>query len=167
MLSSAVIVSLRTILSNYYVSLLEDLCITSIIIGTISAIGSFIASSSSRFQQKIQNRLKNKTLTTIALLLSISTIVAGILGLNTKQHIVIYIIIILMYFIYYFVEGTYYTMIEKYLSNFSNEKIDTKIFTVNNLFSGCAKVVTGLFASFLLDKFKTAICMIIIGIILT
>ena len=37
-------------------------------------------------------------------------------------------------------------------------------FSANHLFSGIARVIIGLFASFLLDKTTTANCMIIMGI---
>ena len=68
---------------------------------------------------------------------------------------------------YGFSEGMYYTIRDKYLGNFSNKKIDTKIFAVNQLFSNILKVIAGIIASFLLDRMKTAYCMITIGIIFT
>ena len=166
-LCSALMVSLLSILSNYYVSLFEDLNISAITIGIIAAVGCIISSYASKTQQKIQDTFKNKTLITIAILLSISTIISGILGINNKGYITLIVIITIMYLIYQFGHGAYYTMIEKYLSNFSNEKIDTKIFATSNLFSGCVRVMAGLCASFLLGKFTTAYCMIIVGIIFT
>ena len=63
--------------------------------------------------------------------------------------------------------GMYYTIMDRYLRNFTNEKIDTKIFAANNLFCSIARVMIGLFTSFLLDKIATAYCMIITGIIFT
>ena len=72
-----------------------------------------------------------------------------------------------MDFINKFAMGTYYTIIDKYLRNFTNEKIDTKIFAASNLFTGIARVIVGLFASFLLDKTTTDYAMIIVGIIFT
>ena len=133
-------------------------------IGIIAAIGSVIAAGSSKMEKQIQNRFKNKTLITTAIIVSISTIIAGLLGLIGYKLI---IIISLMFLIFNFGCGAYYTLIEKYLSNFSNEKIDTKIFATNNLFVASAKVISGLLAAFLLDKFITAYCMIIIGAIYT
>ena len=63
--------------------------------------------------------------------------------------------------------GLYYTIIEKYLRNFTNKNIDTKIFAANNLFVGLANVASGVIASFILDKTTTAKAMIIIGIAFT
>lgn len=166
-LSAALIASILSILSNYYVSLFEELKISSVAIGIIAAIAGLASSYASKIQMKFHNKFRNKSLTLIALLLSISTIISGISGLKTNQYIFLLAIIILGNLIYNFGQGIYYTIIEKYLRNFTNEKIDTKIFAVKNLFGGVFRVVTGLFASFLLDKTTTANSMIIIGIIFT
>lgn len=166
-LCAALIVSLLNILGNYYVSLLEELKISAIMIGIIAAVGTFISSYTSKKQEKFHNKMKNKSLITIALMLSVSTTIAGICGLGAQGYEFLIIIIIAMYFIYDIGNGMYYTIIDKYLRNFSNEEIDTKIFATKNLFSGVARVLAGLFASFLLDKTTTVYCMIIIGIIFT
>lgn len=166
-LSAALIASILSILSNYYVSLFEELKISSVAIGIIAAIAGLASSYASKIQMKFHNKFRNKSLTLIALLLSISTIISGISGLKTNQYIFLLAIIILGNLIYNFGQGIYYTIIEKYLRNFTNEKIDTKIFAVKNLFGGVFRVIAGLFASFLLDKTTTANSMIIIGTIFT
>lgn len=162
-LCSALIVSLLSILTNYYVSLFEDLKMSSVIIGIVGAIGSFTSSYASKKQKVLQDKFKNKTLITMSMILSISTIVAGIFGIQSQELATLIIVIVIMNFIDYFIKGAYYTIIDQYLRNFTNEKIDTKIFATQNLFSGIARVITGLFASFLLDKTNTAYSMIIIG----
>lgn len=162
-LCSALIASLLSILTNYYVSLFEDLKMSSVIIGIVAAIGSFASSYASKKQNVLQDKLKNKTLMTMAMILSISTIIAGVFGIQSQEFVTLIIIIVIMNFINYFIKGAYYTIIDQYLRNFTNHKIDTKIFATGNLFSGIARVITGLFASFLLDKTTTAYSMIIIG----
>ena len=61
----------------------------------------------------------------------------------------------------------FHTIIDKYLRNFSNEKIDTKIFAAYNLFRNVFRMLGTLLASFLLGKMETAYCMIIIGVLFT
>ena len=61
----------------------------------------------------------------------------------------------------------YYNLTEKYLRNFANEKIDTKIYTVKNLLKSTVSAIIGIFASFLLDRMNTAYCMIILGAVST
>lgn len=166
-LCASLIVSLLTILSNYHVSLLEELHISSIVIGIIAAIGSYISSYASKKQEIFHNKLRNKSLITIAMMLSISTIIAGISGLKAEEYVILLGIIIITNLIFNFGQGMYYTIIDKYLRNFTNKEIDTKIFATKNLFCSVVRVIGGLFASFLLDKMTTAYCMIIIGITFT
>ena len=160
-------VSLLAILTNYHVSLLEDLNISSISIGIIAAVGSLISAYASNIQQSYHHKLRNKTLVTTAMMLSISTIIGGICGLKADQYVVLLIIVILTNLVYNFCYGMYHTIIDKYLRNFTNKNIDTKIFAAKNFFSNIVRVIAGLFASFLLDKTKTAYCMIIIGVLYT
>ena len=72
-----------------------------------------------------------------------------------------------MCLVYYFCNGMYMTIIDRYLRNFSNKEIDTKIFATKKLISNSISTIGGLFAAFLLDKTTTINCMFIIGIIYT
>ena len=166
-LSASLIASILSILINYYVSLYEELKISSVAIGIIAAIAGIASSYASKIQMKFHNKFRNNSLTLISLLLSVSTIIAGICGLKAQQYVILLAIIILGNLIYNFGQGLYYTLIDKYLRNFTNEKIDTKIFATKNLFVGVFRVIAGLIASFLLDKTTTAYSMIIIGTIFT
>lgn len=166
-LCASLVTALLSVLNNYYVSLFEDLNISASIIGIIAALGSFFASYSSKNQKIIQEKLKNKTLVTIAFTLSISTIIAGIFGIGGKTYILFIVLVVLMSIIYEFVKGLFNTIIDQYLSNFANEKIDTKIYAVKNLFSAVSRVLAGFVASFLLGRIEIAYCMIIIGAIFT
>ena len=56
---------------------------------------------------------------------------------------------------------------DKYLRNFSNEVIDTKIFIAKNFLGSVFSAIIGIFASFILDRLDIAICMTLIGIITT
>ncbi len=167
LLCVSLISPLLIILSNYHVSLLEDLKVSAALIGIIAAIGSFISAYASKKQEKYHNKLKNKSMITLASMLSISTLIAGICGLKAEKYNILLMIVIFTNVIYNFCQGMYYTIIDKYLRNFSNKEIDTKIFAAKNLFSNIGRVVGGLFASFLLDKMATTYCMIIMGVIFT
>lgn len=119
----------------------------------------------SKKQEKIHNRLKNKTLSVVGFIIIFTCIFVGIFGVIAQKYRIAIILIILMYIIKYIFTAIYYPLIERYLSNFTNEQIDTKIFTANNFLKGIAGALSGILASFLLDRMKTAYCMIIIGII--
>ena len=166
-LCAALIYTLLQISSTYNVSLEENIGLSSVIIGTIAAIGGIISSLASKYQGQFHNKFKNKSLITIAMLLSVSVILAGVVGIGAKQSMILLLFVILSIFIYNFCLGMFHTIIDKYLRNFSNEKIDTKIFAAYNLFRNVFRMLGTLLASFLLDKMTTTYCMIIIGVLFT
>lgn len=166
-LCSSLLVTLLVILQNYYVSLFENLNISSVYIGIIAAIGSLVSSFASQKQETYHKKFRNRSLFTIAILLSVSTWIAGLCGVKADGYLGLILVIIMAYIVYQFCYGMYYALIDKYLRNFTNKHIDTKIFATKNLFGGITRVIGGLFASFLLDKMLTAYCMIIMGAIFT
>lgn len=166
-LCASLIYSLLSILSTYHVSLQEDIGLSSFVIGIIAAIGGLASAYASKMQAKFHNKFRNQSLFTICMLLSISTIIAGIFGIKAQTYIVLLVMVIASFFVYKFGMGMFYTIIDRYLRNFSNEKIDTKIFAAYNLFRNVFRMLAGLLASFLLDKMATVYCMIVIGVLFT
>lgn len=166
-LSAALIGSLLDILLNYQTSLWQDVKVPAYLIGFISAVISLSSAYASKKQQEFHNKLKNKTIITIALMASISTIIAGIAGLKAEQISILLVVIGVSFIVARFAHGMFYTIIDRYFRNFTNKDIDTKIFAVKNLFVNLVSAIMGIMASFLLDKMKTAYCMIVVGIIFT
>lgn len=116
-------------------------------------------------QREFNDKFKNKSIMVIALMVSFSTIIAGLLGLKAQQFPAFIIFIILLFLIGKFANGIFHTIMDRYFRNFTNKDIDTKIFTVKSLFVNTISAVTGIMASFLLNKMSTAYCMIIVGTI--
>ena len=168
-LSAAFISTLLTILDNYEVNLLENIKLSSIIIGCAGAMNSLISAIASKRENKFNNILKNKSLTVLSLGLSISAIIAGICGvLKLKENIIGILIILSSYIVILgFVYGMYYTIIDRYLMNFANKEIDTKIMAVYNLIRNAFRVVFGFLASFILGIASSANALIIVGTIFT
>ena len=63
----------------------------------------------------------------------------------------------------YVVVGLYNVLLIKYLSNFTNSQIDTKIFAINSFCTSITSAVAGIFASKLISDMNTAEAMIIFG----
>ncbi len=118
-------------------------------------------------QNEFNNKFKNKSIIVIALMLSFSSIIVGLLGLKAKQFPIFTIFIILLFLVGKFAHGIFYTIIDRYFRNFTNKDIDTKIFAVKNLFVNIVSAIMGVMASFLLNKMSTAYCLIIVGTIFT
>ena len=166
-LIAALIESLLDILLNYQTSLWQEVKVPAYLIAFMAALISLSSAYASKKQQDFHNKFRNKTIITIGLMASISTIIAGISGLRAEQFSFLLLIIAFSFIIARFAHGMFYTIINRYFRNFTNKDIDTKIFAVKNLFVNIVSAVAGLMASFLVDTMSTAYCMIIVGTIFT
>lgn len=166
-LFSCIMSGIINILSSYEINLMEELNISADGLGILFAILGITSSIGTKQQEKVHKKYRNKTLGITGILIIGSALAAGISGLIAKQYRIAIVAIVAFYIIVYFGKGLYYALFEKYLSNFTNEEIDTKIYTARNCIKGIASAVFGVMASFLLERLETAYCMIIVGIIFT
>lgn len=167
LLYCSLIAGLFCALDIYEVSLLEELNISSGIMGMIFAGLGIISSFASKKQEEFHQKYKNKSLAIIGFLITISCMLSGIIGVFSNEVRYLIIFIIIMYIVRYIMNSIYYNLTEKYLRNFANEKIDTKIYTVKNFLKSIVSAIIGIFASFLLDRMNTSYCMIILGVVST
>ncbi len=164
-LFASVMTGLISVLSNYEINLLEELKVSASFLGIIFAILEIVSALAIKKQEEFHNKFRNKSLTVIGFATIGTCFLTGIIGLIATKWKIAIIAIILVYIIRYFSSGMYYPLIEKYLSNFTNKDIDTKIFTANNLLRSISSAIIGIMASFLLDRMETTYCMITMGII--
>lgn len=166
-LAASLLSGIFSISLNYRTSLLKDINISSSTIGIIGALLTFVSAIASKKQDVFSNKFKNKTLIILAFITSISDIIAGMAGLNTNYINLSLLIIMIAYIFSRIAHGMYFTIIDRYFRNFTNNKIDTKVFAVKNLFTNLCSAIMGIMASFLLSKMSTAYCMIVVGITFT
>lgn len=164
-LFSAIVRGITSILANYEVSMMEELEISVSYLGIMFSVLGIIAGIASKKQEKLHQKFHNKTLSILGFVITGSCFLSGILGILTEEYKIIVGIIFGLYSMKYIASALYEPLMEKYLSNFTNEEIDTKIYTANNFFKGIAGAIAGILAAFLLDRMKTAYCMIIVGVI--
>ena len=164
-LFAAIIKGITSILTNYEISMLEELKIQASYLGILFTILGIVAGIATQKQERFHNKLGNKTLSVLGFSIIGTCILTGILGIVAKEYKIVVILIVGVYITKYIFTGMYDPLIEKYMSNFTNEKIDTKIFTANNFCKGIAGAIAGILAAFLLDRTETAYCMIMVGII--
>ena len=163
LLFSAIMMGLFSILMNYEVSLFEDLNISAKYLGLVFAFLHIISALAAKKQENFHNKFTNKSLSILGGTTAICCIFSGIFGMVSKSYSLCIIFILAFYIIRHFIKGLYFPVIEKYLGNFTNEKIDTKIYTAESFFKSISCAIFGILASFLLDRLETATCMIIIG----
>lgn len=161
---SGVFYGIVCVLATYEINLLEELGVASKYIGISFAILNIVSSISSRSQQFFQETFKNRTLTFIGIALTISCIIAGFVTLANLNIYITLLIIFMMYLLKYMMVGLYNVLLIKYLSNFTNSKIDTKIFAVNSFNSSIMSVIFGVFASHLLNLMSIEKAMIVFGV---
>ena len=166
-LFSVMVSSLLGVLDTYEVSLMEELNVSAAYLGILFAGLSMTSSWGTKKQEKVHNFYHNKSLIIVASLIVGSCILAGLAGVLANNFRVAILIIVIAYVIKYVASGLYYALIEKYMSNFTNKEIDTKIFTARNCVRSITGAGVGIMAAFLLDRMNTAYCMIIIGFCFT
>lgn len=164
-LFAAAMKGITSILSNYEISMLEELEVPASYLGIIFALLGIIAGMATKKQEKLHHIFRNKTLSMLGFSIVSVCILSGLSGLLAETYKVVVFVIVGFYSMKYILVAMYDPLIEKYLSNFTNEQIDTKIFTANNFLKGIAGAISGILAAFLLDRMNTAYAMIIIGII--
>lgn len=160
---SSIVYSVITVLATYEVSLLEDMNVSSKYIGIVFAILNIVSGIAFKNQNLFQEKFKNRTLTFLGISLTLSCIISGLVASLNLSIQIILTIVLAMYVIKFIMVGLYNVFLIKYLSNFTNSKIDTRIFAINNFCSCILGVVFGIFASILIENMKTSSAMLIFG----
>lgn len=164
-LFTSIFVGVLMMISTYEKSLLTDLQVAPQYFGIIFAILTLVQCFSVRYQDKIHNTFKNKTLAFISVPIFLSFIIAGIvanLNLNFSFKI---IIIMFAFFIHHSFRGPYWVLEDKYVTNFTTTNIRAKILSTSNLIKNIGEIVISFLGGLLLEFYTTSISYLIIGII--
>lgn len=163
-LCSALTTGIMSILSSYEVSLLEELNVDAKYLCTIFAIIGIISGLITKKQEAFHKKYKNKSLQMLLFILGTSIFLAGMAGIISETYNIAILLIIVFFMIGNCTRAIFYPLIEKYLRNFANEEIDTKIFVAKNFLGSILSAVIGLIGSFLLERMSTAYSMTVVGI---
>ena len=153
-------------LSSLRSSLFRDLNLNAQYFGIIYAILQIISGTTARYQNKIHNKFKNETLAVLGIPLTISCILIGLLG-NIKPDNFIFSVIMGLFVLQNILKGPYRTLIVRYMNNFTNKSIRTKLATIESLAYYSISVIFSLTSSYLLKVISTANALLTIGIIST
>ena len=164
-LFSSIMYGVITVLASYQVSLLEEIGLPAGIIGIVVAFLEITASISSKKQEKFHNKFKNKSLSILGVTVSLACILLGLSGYLGNNIYIISIIAIFALSIKYIIVGIYQILIDRYYRNFTNEDIDSKIFSAKSFFNSISSTILGIVASLLLNITNTKNSLIIIGFI--
>ena len=155
--------SFVAILASTQVYLVEELEINSGLIGIIFAFLGIVSAVAAKRQDKFQEKFKNKSLTILSLAISISIMASTIgyfLGLPVPVTLAI---VIICFAIKSAVNGIYQVLILKYLSNFANEEVDSKIYAIELLAVSIVNAILGTIASLIFDNLSCYLATFILG----
>lgn len=152
-------------ISTYEKSLLTDLGVEAQYFGIIFAVLTLVQCFSVRYQDKIHNKFKNKTLTFISVPILLSFIIIGIITNLNLNFIFTIIIVMFAFFTHHFFRGPYWILEDRYVTNFTNSNIRTKILSTSNLIKNIAKIVISFLGGLLLEIYTTSTSYLIVGII--
>ena len=135
--------------------------------GVVFASLGIISGITAKNQNRIHNKFTNKTLAVISIPTTISCIVVGFCVLGNFGFKVTLVILIALFLIQFMSKGAFYTLIKRYLNNFTNSELRSKITSAYNLIESIARAGVALFASWLLKITTASNTMMVIGCILT
>lgn len=150
---------------TYQTTLLKNMNISATKIGIIAMLLEIIKGYGGRFANKYNNVMKNKSLTTLSLIISISFVIAGIGGLLKIPFVLQMIIILFAFVTIDIIRGLYTVLYKKYDNNFSNAKILPTIYTMTNIYWNFERVIITTIGSLVLTFVEVRYGFIIMGII--
>ena len=150
---------------TYQTTLLKNMNISAASIGIIAMFLEIIKGYGGRFANQYNKKLKNKSLTILALTVSISFIIAGIGSLLNISFAIQIVIILVAFIIIDTIRGLYMVLYKKYDNNFSNVKILPTIYTMTNIYWNLERVIITAIGSFVLTIVDVKYGFIVMGVI--
>ena len=135
--------------------------------GVVFAVLGIVSGVTAKNQHRIHNRFTNKTLAVISIPTTISCILVGFCVLGRFNLKVMLVILIPLFLIQFIAKGAFYTLIKRYLNNFTNSAMRNKIISAYNLIESIARAGVALIAAGLLKITTASNVMLVIGCILT
>ena len=154
------------LMGTYRSSLLVDIGTPEQVITIVAAIISIAASIGSKKQMQFHKYFRNKSLSAILAITTISILIAGITGIINISYSVNVTIITICFVTIDFSKGIGEVLASRYLSNFASEKILTQIYAVNAISRNVFRAIISFLGAYLLGITSTANSMILVGIIL-
>ena len=136
--------------------------------GIVFAMVQMAASLCSGLQGKLHKKFRNRTLSVIGIPMTSFCIIIGLLAMGAgnvgiiKKGIIIWLFVILGG-----VKGAHNVLTYRYLNNFTNKKIRTKLANVRDIVYSIFSIIISLFGSWLLNITSVSNALLVVGIIST
>lgn len=148
-----------------YNSILIDLKLPEQYITIVLSIVTIFTGIGAKYSYKVQNMSKNKTLTLFTIIYIISMFFIGLIGLVNKLNLFTLSTYMLLLTCMCFIQGSYRVALKKYILNFTNHTVRTKVTALYYLFEYIGKVVLIFLCGLLLEVFNNSISTILFTIV--
>lgn len=163
LLFMSIFVGVLMMISTYEKSLLKDLNVSAQYFGIIFAMLTMVQCFAVQFQAKIHNRFRNKTLSFLSIPVFVSFIIIGVVGHLQFNRMAQITIILLMFALQHFLRSPYWTLENKYITNFTTPNIRIKILSASKFMKRIARMTVSFLAGLLLEYYTTSQAYFIIG----
>ena len=161
-LVSAIFLSITMLRS----SIMQEIGIPSQYFGIIFAILGIISGISAKNENRFHKKFRNKTLANISLPLVFSCIFIGLICSFSNIHSLNVATVVIVFLVQYIAKGPFYPLIKRYLNNFTNSNVRTKISSAFNFLENLLRFLITFLASSMLRVMTTANTFIFLGCIL-
>lgn len=152
---------------TYQTTLLKDINVSAKFIGIILAVLDIIQGVAATKANKFHEKYKNKTLTYIAIQITIGIAIAGGVVLIGLPRIPALAIIVFTYIIRIYDRGVYKILKRRYIGNFMTPEMLTKVYTVDSIIASISRMSICALGSYLLTFMTIERAMIVIGVLFT
>lgn len=162
----ALVLGLLYNMTTFRSGVLEQVGLPEQYFGVVFAGTQILASICSRTQNIIHNKFRNRTLSFLGIPLTLSCVLIGIFAMGNVILPEV-IIIAILFMMQGAIKGTFNVLIYRYLNNFTNKQVRTKLATLRNIIYNISAICISLFGAFLLDFTSAGNAILIIGFITT
>lgn len=153
-------------MTTFRSGVLEQIQLPEQYFGIVFAISQIAASMCSRAQGLIHKKFRNTTLAHFGIPLTVSCIIIGCLSIAGVNFASTFIIIFL-FVMQGAIKGPYNVLIYRYLNNFTNKKVRTKLATIRNMIYNLFSIAISLLGSLLLNFTNASNTILIVGCMTT
>lgn len=167
LLFNALMVAMIKIFQNVRNTIFVEINMPEQYFGVIFASLEIIAGIASKYQNKIHDRFRNRTLTIMGFPTALSFLILGLLLMFEIEFKYLLPAILVLYVIQFIARGPYYVLIKRYFNNFTNSKKRVEIATVNNIVENLIASLLMFGSSYVLDAVPLNHTLLIVGCVAT
>ncbi len=154
------LISLRT-------GMLKQIGVSEEYIGIIFSVLGIISGITAKNQNRIHNKYRNKTLAFLTVPATISCILTGFFVMGNFPFKITLALVLIMFLIQFMAKGPFFTLIKRYLNNFTTSSLRNKISSSYNFFESLMRAGISLLASFLLRITNSSNTILVLGCLVT